>query len=109
MGERLTIERALEKVAASESGRYGVLLQHGTLEIGYYKPPAIDPQLPHDQDEVYVVQAGSGKFVLGDEVREFEPGEALFVAAGIEHRFVDFTPDFAAWVVFYGPSGGEPD
>jgi len=25
----------------------------------------------------------------------------------MEHRFVDFTDDFTAWVVFYGPSGGE--
>ncbi len=31
----------------------------------------------------------------------------LFVAAGAEHRFEDFTQDFAAWVVFYGPEGGE--
>ena len=36
-----------------------------------------------------------------------ETGEALFVPAGVEHRFEDFTDDFAAWVVFYGPEGGE--
>lgn len=23
------------------------------------------------------------------------------------HRFVEFTPDFATWVFFYGPDGGE--
>ena len=34
-------------------------------------------------------------------------GEALFVPAGVEHRFEDFTPDFATWVFFYGPEGGE--
>lgn len=27
--------------------------------------------------------------------------------AGAEHRFVEFTPDFATWVVFWGPPGGE--
>jgi hypothetical protein len=31
----------------------------------------------------------------------------LFVPAGHEHRFEDFTPDFATWVIFYGPDGGE--
>lgn len=30
-----------------------------------------------------------------------------FVAAGVEHRFEDFTADFATWVVFWGPKGGE--
>jgi hypothetical protein len=32
----------------------------------------------------------------------------MFVAAGVEHRFEDFTDDLAVWVMFYGPEGGEP-
>ncbi|MDQ3378133.1 MAG: cupin domain-containing protein, partial [Actinomycetota bacterium] len=35
------------------------------------------------------------------------PGDALFVPAGVEHRFENFTDDLVAWVVFYGPEGGE--
>ena len=31
----------------------------------------------------------------------------LFVAAGQVHRFEDFSNDFAVWVFFYGPDGGE--
>jgi hypothetical protein len=31
----------------------------------------------------------------------------LFVPAGMDHRFVNFSGDFAAWVIFYGPAGGE--
>ena len=26
---------------------------------------------------------------------------------GVDHRFVEFTKDFAAWVIFYGQTGGE--
>jgi len=33
----------------------------------------------------------------------------LFVAAGEEHRFTEFTDDFATWVFFYGPEGGEAE
>jgi hypothetical protein len=29
------------------------------------------------------------------------------VPAGKAHRFENFTPDFATWVVFWGPQGGE--
>jgi hypothetical protein len=32
---------------------------------------------------------------------------SLFVAAGVERRFEDFTEDFAIWRVFYGARGGE--
>jgi len=37
----------------------------------------------------------------------FAPGDALFVPAGVEHRFTRFTPDFVTWVIFYGTKGGE--
>jgi mannose-6-phosphate isomerase-like protein (cupin superfamily) len=37
----------------------------------------------------------------------FAVGDALFVAAGVEHRFENFSDDLAAWVAFYGPEGGE--
>lgn len=107
MTERLTVENALRITAESERSIYGVLLEYGTLELGFYKPVGTDPQSPHDQDEIYIVQSGSGYFVHGDKREPFEPGEALFVPAGDTHRFEDFSDDFAAWVVFYGPEGGE--
>jgi mannose-6-phosphate isomerase-like protein (cupin superfamily) len=53
------------------------------------------------------VHTGSGVFLCGDERIEFAPGDALFVPAYAEHRFAEFSEDFAAWVVFYGPQGGE--
>ena len=104
---RMTAAAALEAARNSRDGSYAVLLEHGTLEIGFYAPKDTDPQQPHDQDEVYIVQSGSGTFVCGTERAPFSAGEALFVPAGETHRFEAFTDDFAAWVVFYGPSGGE--
>ena len=107
MTQKMTVAKALQAVRESDDGLYGVLLEHGSMELGYYKPIDIDAQSPHDQDEIYIVQSGSGTFVRGSERIPFRPGDALFVAAGVEHRFVDFSGDFAAWVVFYGPPGGE--
>jgi mannose-6-phosphate isomerase-like protein (cupin superfamily) len=104
---RFTVNSALDAIARSHDDDYGVLLKHGTLEVGFYKPDKIDPQHPHARDEVYVVQSGSGKFVVGDKQQSFVAGDALFVPAGVEHRFVDFSNDFATWVIFYGPNGGE--
>lgn len=80
----------------------------GDIEIRLYAPPGHDPQVPHDRDELYVVARGHGKFRVGDSVQDFAPGALLYVAAHEVHRFVDFSADFAAWVVFYGPVKAPP-
>ena len=107
MSNRFTVDQALQLVSESDDGLYGVLLEHGTLELGYYKPQQIDEQSPHDLDEVYIVRSGTGHFLNAGDRQPFGPGDALFVPAGVEHRFEDFSDDFEAWVIFYGPKGGE--
>lgn len=87
--------------------RYAEPFTHGTMRLGLYAPRGHDPQQPHDQDELYFVLSGTGEFSHGDERSSFGPGDALFVAAGEKHRFEEFSNDFAAWVVFWGPPGGE--
>jgi mannose-6-phosphate isomerase-like protein (cupin superfamily) len=77
------------------------------MELRWYAPKGSDPQTPHDRDEIYIVIAGRGWFVHGDERVAFRQTDVLFVAANKPHRFENFTPDLALWVVLYGPVGGE--
>ncbi len=103
---RVTLAEASQ--APLSPGRLSaLLLKHGSMELRYYAPKGDDPQTPHDQDEIYIVASGKGFFVRGPERVAFGPQDALFVAAGVHHRFEDFSPEFAAWVVFYGQKGGE--
>lgn len=87
--------------------RFATMLQRGTMEVELYAPKGKDTQSPHTRDELYVVIAGSGLFLNGTETDRFGPGDVLFVPAGTEHRFEEFSADFKAWVIFYGPHGGE--
>jgi len=103
---RLTIQNSLDSLEGHDA-RFKELFTHGTLAVEIYKPVRKDFQTPHTRDEIYVIISGTGDFVNGNLVEPFEPGEVLFVKAGVEHRFVDFTEDFATWVFFYGPEGGE--
>lgn len=103
---RLTLTNAL-KTLSNEPEPYVELFRHGSMSVELYKPIQLDDQEPHTQDEVYVVASGSGCFVNGDSRRPFETDEVLFVAAGVEHRFEDFSDDFSTWVIFYGLEGGE--
>lgn len=87
--------------------RFVEAFAHGSMSVELYAPKGIDPQTPHAKDELYFIQSGSGKFIVNTECHEFKAGDCFFVPAGIPHRFESFTDDFATWVVFWGPEGGE--
>ena len=103
---KLTIERALNTLEGHDKP-VKKLFSHGTLDVEIYKPIKVDFQEAHSRDEIYVVASGSGYFVNGESRDRFEEGEVLFVPAGVDHRFEEFTDDFSTWVFFYGPEGGE--
>ena len=90
-----------------EGERFIEAFAHGSLVVELYAPVGTDPQSPHDRDEIYFIVSGSGDCIVAGERAAFAAGDALFVPAHTEHRFENFTPDFAAWVAFYGPFGGE--
>ncbi len=83
------------------------VFSHGSLVVELYTPVGKDPQKPHTRDEVYFVVRGKGFFFDGVKRHAIETGSFVFVPAGQEHRFEDFSEDFAVWVAFYGPEGGE--
>ena len=83
------------------------VLQRGSLRLLLSHPVTPNQQTPHAQDEIYVIVRGRGVLFHDGKRDAFEPGDVMFVAAGTEHRFEDFTEDLSVWVVFYGPPGGE--
>lgn len=87
----------------SPSGLSRVALSNADIEVRHYAPKGTDPQTPHDRDELYFVISGRGVFERNGATFAFAAGDALFAAAGDQHRFKDFTDDFATWVLFYGP------
>jgi mannose-6-phosphate isomerase-like protein (cupin superfamily) len=79
------------------------------MEVELYAPAGSDPQKPHTRDELYVIASGSGWFHSGEQRQAFSAGTLLFVPAGVPHHFADFSADFSAWVMFFGPEGGTPN
>ncbi|WP_273566237.1 cupin domain-containing protein [Maribacter halichondriae] len=103
---KINTTEALKKLAETNSP-FLTVFEHGTLSVEVYEPEKVDLQQPHARDEVYIVISGSGEFLNDGARTTFQPGDFLFVPAGIEHRFENFTEDFSTWVLFYGPEGGE--
>ncbi len=106
MQNKISLTTAQEVL--KQSGKeFTLLLEHGTLTLELYQPHEIDKQMPHEQDEVYIIATGESTFFLAGETSQVKAGDFLFVPAGAEHRFLEFTQDFSTWVLFYGPKGGE--
>jgi mannose-6-phosphate isomerase-like protein (cupin superfamily) len=81
--------------------------KNGSMTLILYCPHGKDYQTAHEQDELYFVVKGSGTLIKEKEKITFTTGDALFVPAGVDHRFENFTEDLTVWAVFWGPKGGE--
>lgn len=109
LGAHVSFAEALAKGPPPAGNLAVPIFAHGSMIAELYTPVGHDPQKPHTRDEVYLVARGKGMFFDGARKYSVEPGSFLFVPAGQIHRFEDFSPDFAVWVLFYGPEGGEED
>ena len=95
---------AVERLRTAGGG-YEIVHESPGLELGVYVLVAPDPdrQQPHADDEVYVMLEGSGTLEVEDERVDLREGQAVFVPAGAEHRFVGYE-QLAVLVVFERPT-----
>ena len=103
----VSLVEALQKGPPPQGNLAVPIFAHGSLIVEMYTPKKLDPQKPHHRDEVYFVARGKGLFFDGTERLAVNTGSFIFVPAGQVHRFEEFSSDFAVWVAFYGPDGGE--
>jgi mannose-6-phosphate isomerase-like protein (cupin superfamily) len=101
------LARARSDVKLVNGKRFASVGEHGTLRLLCSLPVPPNEQSPHEQDELYVVVQGSGVLFHDGKRDPFSAGDTMFVSAGVDHRFEDFTEDLTVWVIFYGAKGGE--
>ncbi len=92
---------------AARQGRehvYADFFRSDLLSVGLATWPAgsVDTQEPHTEDEVYYVVQGRARITVAGEERAIGPGSIVFVATGVEHRFVDIQEDMQV-LVFWAP------
>jgi len=107
MKYNLTADEALIQLLEQTELPFTVMMKHGTMSIEYFAPKKLDIQTPHKQDELYIIVEGHSEFYRDGERISCKKNDILFVPAGMEHRFENFSENFATWVIFYGPDGGE--
>lgn len=84
---------------------YLEFLRQPSMSVGVYCLPAggIDPQQPHEQDELYYILHGRGRISVADEDRVVQPGTLVFVGKQVEHRFHSITEALQI-LVFFAPA-----
>jgi len=103
MRYKISPEEALKQLLEQDKLPFTIMMEHGTMSIEYFAPKGTDTQTPHKQDEIYVIIDGHSTFFRNGERVQCKKNDVLFVPAGLEHRFENFSDDFATWVIFYGP------
>lgn len=98
----VSVTEAIEELKKKPEQNFAMVMKHGTMSVEYFAPDKIDLQQPHLKDELYVIVSGSSEFYRSGEIINCCTGDIIFVPAGMEHRFINFSEDFATWVIFYG-------
>jgi mannose-6-phosphate isomerase-like protein (cupin superfamily) len=98
---------ALDAARAADGRLYHEFLSVPDLSGGLYvlDAGAVDPQVPHGEDELYVVMAGRGAITVGGDDRKVGPGSVVFVGAQVPHHFHDIEERLVILVAF-GPAEG---
>ena len=82
-------------------------MRYPAISVGLYvlEPGEPDRQSPHTEDEIYYVVEGRARITVGDEVRPVGPGDVVYVATAVPHRFHDITERLSLLVVFAPAEG----
>ena len=94
---------AARKLVPPEGSRAAEVFRDEHVWIRFARHPTSGMQVPHDQDEFYVVASGTARYRWEGGETTIGPGDIMFAAARTEHGYDQFSDDFSVWVVFYGP------
>jgi quercetin dioxygenase-like cupin family protein len=87
--------------ASSSGGQLTMMESAAAAGVG---PPL---HVHANEDEAFHILAGRFRARLGDQVREFGPGESVFLPRGVPHTYRCLGPETGRMLVLITPSGFE--
>lgn len=89
--DALDVESTRRRLVAANGG-YEIVHTSPGLKVGIYVlvAPEPDHQEAHQDDELYVVLEGRGVLTIEGEPIAVKEGKAVFVPAGVDHRFTGY-------------------
>ena len=110
MVERVADVFAIADVLAQRAaaGRPSLeFFRRASMSLTVYHLAAGEPDLqqPNTEDEIYYVLDGMGVIDVAGEATSIKPGDVIFVAKNVEHRFRDY-PNGITLLVVFAPAKG---
>ncbi|MDZ7650343.1 MAG: nuclear transport factor 2 family protein [Cytophagales bacterium] len=99
---KFSIDSLVSLIPSQAGERFTHVFKNDHVQLFLYAPRVEDLQQPHQRDEFYIIQQGTGHFWCDGESHSFKKGDLLFAPAGKEHRFEKFSDDLLVYVIFYG-------
>ena len=92
----------LKPLIGKDGHQYHTFFENAAMLVEYLEYPAghIDPQQPHEWDELYYIISGQSEFTADGVTRSIKAGDNIFVAAHIVHKFHNITEDLSVIVFF---------
>jgi AraC-like DNA-binding protein len=72
--------------------------------IWLYRASQIHPRHHHDELELNMVVQGTGTYLVNDRTYSMQRNDVLWLFPSQEHILVDFSRDFAMWILVWKPS-----
>ena len=104
---KFTVDEMLQKLPLPPTEKWngGVwdleAFEKNGVRLFFFAPRVVDLQTQHDKDEFYFIVRGSGEIVIRNNREPCTAGDVFFVEAKVEHRFENFSGDFATWAIFF--------
>jgi mannose-6-phosphate isomerase-like protein (cupin superfamily) len=83
-------------------------IQATSFSLGWVVLEPNGGQVPwhnQEQEEVYFVVSGQGEMCLGQEKREVETGQAVYIPSGVFHQLTNTGSEPMTMMYCYGPAG----
>jgi quercetin dioxygenase-like cupin family protein len=98
----IQIVEIVDDLVQRKDPHYKEFLRKQSMSAGIYALPkgSRDEQEPHSEDELYFVIKGKAQIEVDGKSQPVHYGSAIFVAAGVPHRFKAIEQDLVTLVVF---------
>ena len=100
--DTIQVVEIINDFVKKKEAHYNEFLRKQSMSAGIYALPkgSRDEQEPHSEDELYFVLKGKAQIEIDGKSEPVHHGSAIFVAAGVPHRFKAIEQDLVTLVVF---------
>jgi len=100
--DTIQVVEIINDLVKKKEPHYNEFLRKLSMSAGIYALPkgSKDEQDPHSEDELYFVLKGKAQIEIDGNSEPVQHGSAIFVAAGVPHRFKAIEQDLVTLVVF---------